>query len=140
MEFPVTRVRTAAEDHRDWTGATGPEGNPERPGTGPEDPDYLDLLGRLGRRVRKENLATSQIPASRVYRVYKERTVNLASEVLMVPVVFLVPGVLKDSPVRLVLPVPRGRWGAVVTDTKERKETRATWVFQDPVVLPATGR
>lgn len=46
---------------------------------------------------------------------------------------------LKDALDHLVLPVLQVRWGAVVTDITERKETRATWVSLDPVVLPATG-
>lgn len=140
MEYLVTLARMVAEDHQDWTDATGPEENPDRPASGPEDLDSLDLLGLLGRRVRKESPDTSQMAASRVYQVYKEKSVDPVSEVLMVHLVFLVREGLRDSLAPLVLPVPQGQWGAVVTDMKERKETRATWVFPDPVVLPATGR
>lgn len=58
----------------------------------------------------------------------------------MVHLVVLVPEGLMDTPVHPVLPASRGKWEAAVTDTEEKEETRATWVFPDPVVLPATGR
>lgn len=108
MEYLVTLVRTVDEDHQDWTDATGPEDTLERPATGPEDPDHLDLLALLGQGGRKESLDSSLITVSRVYRVCKEETVHLVSEVLMVNLGFLAPGALKDSPARLVLPVLQG--------------------------------
>lgn len=58
----------------------------------------------------------------------------------MVHLVFLVLEALMGTLVFLVLLVPPGPWGAAVTGTKESEETRAMWVLQDPVVLPATGR
>lgn len=140
MEYLVTPVRRAAEDPQDWTAVTGPEGSPEIPGSGSGRLDSPDLLGRRGRGVRRESLSTSRTTASRVYQVSQEPTVHLVSEVLMVQLVSLVQEDLMDTPAPLVLLVPRGRWAAAVTDTKEREETRATWVFPDPVVLPATGR
>lgn len=139
MEYQVTLVWREAEDHQGWTVVTGPEESPETPASGSEPLDPPDLLGLLGQKVRKENHDTSQITASRVCQVYQDRAVNLVSEVLTVHPVLLVQEALMDSLARLVPPVPQGQWGAAVTDIKAREETRATWVFPDPVVLPATG-
>lgn len=136
----VTPASPVPEDHREWTAVTGPEGNPETPATGSDRPDLLDFPGRLGRRVRKENLATSQTTTSGFCQDYQELTEHLVSEVLMVHLVVSVPEGLTDTPVNPVLPEPQGQWEAAVTDIKEKEETRATWVFPDPVVLPATGR
>lgn len=89
MEYLVTLVRTEGEDQRDWTDATGPEENRGGPATGTENPGHLDLLGLLGRRVRKENLNIS-LAISRIYRVSKEETVRRVSEARVVGLVLLV--------------------------------------------------
>lgn len=136
----VTPVSPAPEARRVWTAVTGPEGNLETPATGSGRPDLLDILGRAGRRVRKENLATSPITPSGVFQEHQEPAERLVSEVLMVRPVVSVPEGLTDTPVRLVLPDPRDQWEAAVTDIREKEETRVTWVFPDPAVLPATGR
>lgn len=108
MEYLVTRVRRGAEDHQDWTVATGPEGNLETPAMGLEYQDSLDLMGPSGRRVRKENLSSSQMMVSRVCQEHQERPVNLESEVLMVRLVWSVQEAQKDTLAHLVLLVPRG--------------------------------
>lgn len=140
MEYLVTPVWTGEEDPLDWTAVTGREEKPETPVTGSERPDPLDSLGLLGRRVRKETLDTSRTTVPRVHQVIQDQTVNLESEVLRVRPVTPVQWGPRDTLAHLVLPVSQGQWGAAVTDMKERKETRATWVFPDPAVLRATAR
>lgn len=141
MEYLVTPVRRAAEDLQDWTAVTGPEESPETLDMGLEYLELLDLLDPLDPKVRKENPGTSQTEEdTRASQESQESQVLLVDKVLMVPLVFLVQEGLMGTLVSLVLPVPQGLWGAAATDTKEREETRAMWVFQDPVVLLATGR
>lgn len=95
----------------------------------------------MGPRVRKESLYSSRrMLLYRVARVTQDPLAHLVYKVFMVQSVFLVPKDLKDTQAHQVLPVPQGQWGAVVTHLKERKETRVTWVFPDPGVVPATRR
>lgn len=98
------------------------------------------MLDQLGQKGRRESLDTFKTVEGVVFQEHRVSQVNLVSLVLMVRLVFLVQEALKVSLGLPVHPVPQGQWGAVVTDIKERKETRVTWVFLDPVVLLATGR
>lgn len=141
MACLVTLVSRAAEDHRDWTAVMGPEEILEIPALGLESLAPVDFLGRLGPRVRKESPYSSRITMVHgVPQVPQDPLAHLVYKVLMVQSVFLVLKDLKDTQAYQVLPVPQGQWGAVVTDIKERKETRVTWVFPDPGVVPATRR
>lgn len=101
----VTPVSPALEAHRGWTAVTGPGGNPETPATGSDRPGHLDTPGRVGRRARKESLATSPITTSGGLFQYQEFPDPLVSEVLTAPPVVLVPEDQTDTPVRPVLPV-----------------------------------
>lgn len=139
MAYLVTRAWRAAGDHLAWTVVMGPEGNRGTPATGPEHRDPLDSLGQSDQRVRKENLDTSQT-TSQVCQVFRAQKDNLVSEVLTGRWVIPVHRGRKDFLVPPAPPAPRDKWEAEATEQKERKETRATWVFPGPAVLRATGR
>lgn len=72
MECLVTLVSRAAEGYQERTAVTEPGGILVSLATARGVPEFLDTRGRLGLRVRKESLYTSQMMEARVYQVYQD--------------------------------------------------------------------